>query len=56
MALVPGSFYLFIVASYILNARIGFNLSWTVSYLVAGVLVVAYVALFVWKSRNVRAG
>ena len=42
MALIPGMFYMYIVSSYILNARIGLGLSWTVSYITAGVLTAAY--------------
>ena len=42
MALVPGMFYMFIVSSFILNAAIGFNLPWVISYSVAGVLTAAY--------------
>ncbi len=42
MALLPGMFYMFVVSSYILNARIGFNLPWTPSYIVACVTALAY--------------
>ena len=42
MALLPGMFYMFVVSSYILNARIGFNLPWTPSYIVACVTSLAY--------------
>ena len=38
MALIPGMFYMYVVCSYILNARIGFNMPWTASYIGAGVL------------------
>ena len=47
MALAPGAFYLFVVASYILNAQIGFNLPWAAAYAVAGVLAAVYVVLVV---------
>ena len=55
MALGPGAFYLFIVASYILNAHIGFNLPWEAAYAIAGVLAVAYVALVIRAARRSRA-
>ena len=42
MTLIPGMFYFFVVSSYILNASIGFRLSWTVSYIAAGVLTALY--------------
>ena len=43
ISLVPGSFYLFIISSFILSQSIGFGLSLTVSYVIAAVLVIAYV-------------
>ncbi len=42
MAVVPGMFYMFIISTYILNAPIGFGLSWTVAYILGGVLSIAY--------------
>lgn len=47
MTLIPGCFYMFVCSSYLLNAKIGFNLPWTAAYIVAGVLTVAYGALIV---------
>ena len=52
MALIPGMFYMFIVCSYILNARIGFNLSWNISYILSGVLTVAYGCLLIIYGRS----
>ena len=45
MSLIPGSFYMFIVSSFILNAKIGFNLSWTLAYIIAAALTAAYAVL-----------
>lgn len=42
MALVPGMFYMYVVASYILNAPIGFNLPWAASYIASAALTLAY--------------
>ncbi len=42
MSLVPGMFYMFVISSFILNAVIGFNLPWTASYIIAGILTVCY--------------
>ena len=55
LALLPGMFYSMVVFSFILNAKIGFNLSWTVSYLAGGVLTVAYAGFILWcgKKRNI---
>ena len=52
MALLPGMFYMFVVGSYILNARIGFGLSWTVSYIGAGLLSLAYAAALLAAGRK----
>ena len=52
MALIPGMFYMYVVASYILNARIGFNLPWTASYITAGIVTVAYGAVLVLYGRK----
>ena len=52
MALVPGMFYMFVITSFILNAAIGFNLPWVISYSVAGVLTVAYAAVLIWYGRK----
>ncbi|MFQ9893594.1 MAG: carbon starvation CstA family protein, partial [Emergencia sp.] len=42
VALIPGTFYMFIITSFILSQKIGFNLSYTVSYIIAAVLTVLY--------------
>ena len=46
---VPGAFYLYVVASFILNAKVGFNLSWDMSYLISGLLSLAFIAFFSYK-------
>ena len=47
MALIPGMFYMYIVCTYILNAKIGFQLPWSVSYILAAVLTLIYAAAIV---------
>ncbi len=47
ITLAPGMFYMFIISSYILNAKIGFNLPWAFSYSIAGVLTAAYAAMII---------
>ena len=49
LALIPGTFYMFVVSCYILNAEIGFRLPWLISYILAGVLSILYVLLLVRK-------
>lgn len=60
MTLIPGCFYMFVCSSYLLNAKIGFNLPWTAAYIVAGVLTVAYGALIVRaglaRRRRIESG
>ena len=48
MALLPGSFYMFIISSFLLNAKIGFNIPWTPAYIIAGVLTVAYMVTLIF--------
>ncbi len=52
MSLLPGMFYMFIITSFILNAAIGFNLSWTASYIIAGVLTILYGAIVYKTSKT----
>ena len=54
MSLVPGMFYMFVISSFILNAAIGFNLPWSISYGIAGALTLAYgVALIYYGRKNI---
>lgn len=55
MALIPGMFYMYIVSCYILNAQIGFNLSWSISYIIAGILTFIYMTLLVWFGKKADA-
>ncbi|MBQ9992522.1 MAG: carbon starvation protein A [Firmicutes bacterium] len=52
MALLPGMFYMFIISSFILNAKIGFNLPWPASYIIGGILTVIYAAAILYRSRK----
>ncbi|MBR1390751.1 MAG: carbon starvation protein A, partial [Lachnospiraceae bacterium] len=52
MALIPGTFYMYIVSCYILNAQIGFRLPWDISYVGAGVLAAVYAILVVRVERK----
>ena len=52
MAVVPGTFYMYIVSCYILNAQIGFNIPWTMSYILAGVLAALYALLLLIKKQT----
>lgn len=52
MALLPGMFYMFVISSFILNAAIGFNLPWVISYTIAGVLTAAYAIALIWYGKK----
>ena len=56
MPLIPGVFYAFVTVTFIMNASIGFNLSWTVAYIIGAVAAVAYLAVVLryGKKRAVR--
>lgn len=45
VALVPGTFYMFVISTFILNADIGFGLSFSTAYIIGGVLSALYVVL-----------
>ena len=52
MSLIPGMFYMFVISSFILNAAIGFNLPWPVSYGIAGAFTAAYGAVLIYYGRK----
>ncbi len=52
MAVVPGTFYMYVVSAYILNAKIGFNIPWNISYIVAAVLSFAYAFAVIRAGKN----
>ena len=52
MSLIPGMFYMFIISSFILNAAIGFNLPWSVSYGIAGGFTAVYGVALIYFGRK----
>ena len=52
VTVLPGAFYLFITSSFILNAPIGFNLSWKLSYSLAGLFSFLYIVYFIYSQRK----
>ena len=51
--LIPGGFYAFITITYIMNAKIGFNLPWGVAYVIGVVAAAAYVvAIVMWGKKR----
>ena len=47
MAVVPGTFYAYMVSAYILHAKIGLGLDWTLSYILAAVCAAGYAVAIV---------
>lgn len=52
IALIPGMFYMFVISSYILSAKIGFGLSETIAYILSAILTVAYAAVVVMVGKK----
>lgn len=52
LVLIPGTFYFFVVTSYILHQDIGFGLSDTFSYMLAGCLSALYAAWIIGKTER----
>lgn len=52
MSLIPGMFYVFITYTYILNAKIGFNLNYNLSNILGIVLDLVFGYFIINKSKN----
>ena len=52
MAVVPGTFYIYMVSTYIFHAPIGFGLSYTISYVLAAVCAAAYAGSIIRYGKN----
>ena len=55
MAVIPGTFYMYMVSTYILHAPIGFGLNYTLSYILAAVCAAAYAAAIVKFGNTLTA-
>ena len=55
IALIPGSFYMFIISSFILSQKIGFGLPMTVAYIIAGILTALYFAGLIMAGKKYAA-
>lgn len=55
IALIPGSFYMFIISSFILSQKIGFSLPMTVAYIIAGILTALYFAGLIIAGKKYAA-
>ena len=50
--MIPGCFYAFITITYIMHAKIGFNIPWGGSYVIGIVAAVAYLAVILWYGKK----
>ena len=55
MPLIPAAFYAFVTSSFILNAKIGFNLPWPAAYGVAEEFTVFYLIVILMSGRKKAA-
>ncbi len=52
MPLIPGAWYTFVTVTYIVNAKIGFNIPWTAAYVIGAIAAIAYVCLLLWYGKK----
>lgn len=52
MPLIPGAWYAFVTITYIVNAKIGFNVPWGAAYVIGFLAAVVYVCVIVWYGRK----
>ena len=52
LTLVPGVFYTYICACYILNAKLGFGLSWPIAYVGGAVVAAIYLILVLIRGKK----
>ena len=54
-SLLPGMFYCFIISSFILNAKIGFNLPMNIAYIAGAIITAVYAILIVKTGKKVKS-
>jgi len=52
MPLIPGCFYCFATITYIMHAKIGFNIPWGGAYAIGIVTAILYLGLIIWYGRK----
>ena len=55
MAIIPGTFYMYIVSTYILHAPIGLGLSYTLSYILAAVCAALYAVAIIKFGQSLNS-
>ncbi|HJA41226.1 MAG TPA: carbon starvation protein A [Firmicutes bacterium] len=51
ITLLPGIFYLYVCTTFILNAKIGFNLSWSMAYGLGAILSIAMIIGWYYRTK-----
>ena len=54
-SIIPGAFYCFIISSFILNAKIGFNIPMNIAYIAGIVITVIYVILILRTGKKQKS-
>ena len=55
MPMIPGVWYAFVTFTYIMNAKIGFNIPWTIAYILGVAFAVVYLTVvIVWGRKRAR--
>lgn len=52
MPLIPGTWYTFITITYIVNAKIGFNVPWTAAYVIGVAAAIVYAVILIWYGKK----
>ena len=52
MPLIPGGWYAFVTITYIVNAKIGFNVPWTGAYIIGIIAAAVYVGIILWYGKK----
>ena len=52
MPLIPGAWYAFVTITYIVNAKIGFNVPWGAAYVIGIAAAAVYVGLILWYGKK----
>ena len=55
MPLIPAAFYAFVTCSFIMNAKIGFNLPWPAAYGVGAAFTIAYIVVILFNGKKKAA-
>lgn len=50
--LIPGAWYTFVTVTYIVNAKIGFNVPWTGAYVIGVIAAAVYVLILLWYGKK----